>query len=276
MRRARRLLGRRIRPAFRIAAALACVLACSTAAATAAALDLAGTWYVLIHYRDDTTQDPAQLRWDERVWVFERAGAELRWTEYPIVVFEDDTGRFTREDGRYQRVLGAFEPNEGQKAAITRGLEVNPRGAKKKSLRGSDASGWSSGKSGGSASASIVTYSEVWSVRGLPAAPVFTRDDVLGAATMESMEGRTQLSTEAIDSGGDLLRGRFERDGTRHGTFRMQRAGATGLVSAGGKTPNEKLRERFEQQMREELGKRPGERISPGELERFLEERELE
>lgn len=259
-------------------AMLPLVVASGVIASTARAgdLDLAGTWYVLIHYRDDTTQDPQQMRWDERVWVFERTGSELRWNEYPIVVFDDDTGRFTREDGRYQRVIGAFEPSESQRVDIADGLQVNPRGAKKKSLRGSDAAGWSSGKGTGATSANVVSYVETWSIRGMPNTPVFTRDDTLGSPTMESMDGRTQFSTETVDSGGDVLRGRFERDGTRHGTFRMQRTGATAMVGVGGKTPNEKLRERIEQRVREELGKAPGEEISPEETERLLRERGVE
>jgi hypothetical protein len=39
------------------------------------------------------------------------------------------------------------------------------------------------------------------------------------------MEGRTEYRTQEIQAGGDVLVGTYERDGTRHGTFRMMRAG---------------------------------------------------
>ena len=58
--------------------------------------------------------------------------------------------------------------------------------------------------------------------------PVFRREDVLGSGRTESLEGVTEYATTEVASGGDVLRGTFERDGTRHGTFRMLRAGATG------------------------------------------------
>lgn len=250
---------------------LALALALLVGRPAAAEPSLEGTWYVLIHYRDDTTHDPAQLRWDERVWVLERKGKDLEWTEYPIVLFDDDAGRFTREGGHYARVIHAWEPSPGQQAQIQSGLQVNPRGSKKKTLRGDDAKGWTSGRPSSKASANVVTYTETWSISPGGGKPVFTRDDVLGAGTMESAEGRTQLTTESVDAGG-VLRGRFERDGTRHGTFRMMRSGAASHVKSDGKTPNEKLREMLEQRARERLGKQGDEPVSPEEIDRLLRE----
>ena len=109
-------------------------------AAPAPAVELAGTWYVLIHYKDDNAGNPEAERWDDRVWVFEKQGTNLRWTEYPIAVFDDESGRFERRDsGQYARILGSWEPSEGQLADIRDGLQVNSRGSKTKTLRGSDA-----------------------------------------------------------------------------------------------------------------------------------------
>lgn len=233
---------------------------------------LEGTWYVLIHYRDDTTHDPQQLRWDDRLWVIERRGQDLEWTEYSIVLFDDDDGRFTRDAGHYARVLHAWEPSPSQLAQIRSGLQFNPRGAKKKTLRGDDAKGWTSGRASSKASANVVTYSETWSIAPSAGKPVFTRDDVLAAGTMDSAEGRTQYTTEAIESDGALLRGRFERDGTRHGTFRLMRSGAASQIRSDGKTPNEKLRELLEQRVRERLGKQGDAPVSPEEIDRLLRE----
>ena len=49
----------------------------------------------------------------------------------------------------------------------------NPRGMKSKSLRGSDAEGWASASRARAASASVITYTENWSIEGMPDRPVF-------------------------------------------------------------------------------------------------------
>ena len=207
-------------------------------------VDLIGTWHVLVHYRDDHTVRPEQERWDDRVWVFERSGSRLRWTEYPIVVFSDETGRFERRStGQYARVLHAWEPNAKQLADIHSGLEYNTRGSKSKTLRGSDADGWASQRRSGAISASVITYTENWMIEGMPARPVFTRTDVMGSARTENVEGVTQYATDEVDAGGDVLRGSFERDGSRHGTFRMMRSGGARIVEGSGKTQGERFLE---------------------------------
>ena len=69
----------------------------------------------------------------------------------------------------------------------------------------------------------MIGYSESWHIEGLPAKPVFTRDDVRGSATIESMQGRTQYTTEFVSADGDEVRGTYVRDGTRRGRFVMRR-----------------------------------------------------
>ena len=88
-----------------------CVTLCLLLAggASAEGVDLLGTWYVLVHYKDDNAPNPEQERWEDRVWVFEKKGRRLKWTEYPIVVFEDDSGRFERRGtGQYARILHSW------------------------------------------------------------------------------------------------------------------------------------------------------------------------
>src|SRR5262249_50697603 len=154
------------------------------------AVELRGTWYVLIHYKDDNSENRDTERWDDRVWVFEKQGNGLRWTEYPIVVFEDESGRFERRaTGQYARILNYWEPSDAQLADIKDGLQVNTRGTKTKTLRGSDAQGWSSGRRGGAASASVVTYEEVWSIDDPEKLPVFKRSDFMGSGRSDTLEG---------------------------------------------------------------------------------------
>ena len=226
-------------------AALVLVAAVALPAA-AGALELEGTWHVLVHYKDSATNKPDQERWEDRLWVIEEKGTRLEWSEYPIVVFDDSAGRFERlGTNRQSRVLGYWEPNPGQRAQIRSGLEFNTRGSKKKTLRAKDG-GWTSARGGGGyESARFITYSETWSIRGTADLPRFVREDSLGAASAEEFSGQTVYETTAVESNGDVLVGRFERDGTRSGTFRLTRSGAASTVKGSGKTQGERVYEAF-------------------------------
>ena len=214
--------------------------------ARAEAVSLTGTWHVLIHYTDANSNKPEQMRWDDKVWVFEPAGSRLRWAEYPIVVFGDKHGRFTRlGTSRASRVLHGWEPNEGQLAQIRSGLEVNDRGSKSKTLRRSDGEPWRSQSRARPASAMAITYVEHWSIEGSPELPTFRREDVLGSGVNEDMEGVTLYTTTAVEGGGDVLRGTFGRDATRRGSFRLMRAGPVEGVKGSGKTQGERVYEVF-------------------------------
>ncbi len=97
---------------------------------------------------------------------------------------------------------------------------------------------------------SFISYEEKWSIDE-PAKPVFTRADILGSGGAEDAEGRTLWATETVEEGGGVLRGQYDRDSTRLGTFIMTRVGDLEFLSTDGKTPNQKLRERIERDIRE-------------------------
>ncbi|MCG8590025.1 MAG: M23 family metallopeptidase [Proteobacteria bacterium] len=218
-------------------AALGCI---AGGAAAEAELDLSGTWYVLVHYQDSATANPDVWRWEDRIWRFEAKGSRLQWTELPIVVFSDDSGRFERVAGRTARVLEAWEPNAAQLAEIRDGLQVNSRGAKRKRLRKND-DGWASQGAMRVQSASVIGYQENWSITGPPARPVFARDDLMGSGRTQSMEGRTQYATTEVAEDGNRIAGDYARDGTRVGRFQLIRAGETKALDA----DPEKARQRF-------------------------------
>jgi len=235
-----------------LAAALAFAVAALSAPGRAdEAVDLIGAWHVLVHYTDDHTHDPDQMRWDDKVWLFERSGSRLRWVEYPLVVFKDQTGRFDRSQGRLARVLDGWEPNEAQLAQIEAGLEVNNRGSKSKTLRKHGDDGWRSTTRPTAASASIVTYVENWIIEGATGEPIFRREDVMGSGRAENFEGVTEYTATEVASRGNVLRGIFERDGTRHGTFRMMRSGPPRSVKGKAKSEGQ----RFHQKYLERFGK---------------------
>jgi hypothetical protein len=186
--------------------------------ARAEAVELEGTWHVLVHFRDSAATNAEEERWEDRVWVFAREGGELRWTDYPIVVFDDESGRF---EGR-SRVLEYWEPSAGQLEQLAQGPKVNARGSRSKRLR-AHGDGWASAGGPTSQSATVITFTADWSVENLSSLPVFRLEDALGSAMTDSLEGATIYQTELVEEGGRVLRGRFERDGTRRGTFRMLR-----------------------------------------------------
>jgi len=204
-------------------------------------VDLIGAWHVLIHYTDDNTHNPEQMRWDDKIWVFEPSGSRLRWIEYPIVVFQSQTGRFDHSQGRLARVLHGWEPDAGQLAQIEAGLEVNSRGSKSKTLRKRGDGSWRSASRPSAGSVSIVTYVENWSIDAASGRPIFRREDILGSGVTESADGVTEFKTTEVASGGDLLRGTFERDGTRHGTFRLMRSGAPQAVKGRAKSEGQRF-----------------------------------
>jgi len=228
--------------------ALASLLAALSAAAPAAGIDLAGTWHLVVHYKDSVARNPDAERWEDRVWVFEREGERLRWIDYPIVVLQDESGRF---EGR-SRVLAHWTPNSGQAAELAAGPTVNSRGSKSKSLRGSNAGGWKS-SSAQQRSVAFITYEETWSIDAVEGQPVFTRVDVLGGGAADEAEGRTRYATSEVSADGNELRGSFDRDGTRTGRFTMTRVGAVKTLRSDGPTPNEKQAERVREEMLKQI-----------------------
>jgi len=169
------------------------------------------------------------------------------------VVFTDESGRFENAGtNRMRRIVHAWEPNAAQSAQIGTGLEVNPRGMRSKTLRNTRGA-WRSANRPTAASASVVSYVEYWSIEGEPQLPLFRREDSLGGERTESLEGVTLYETTAVDPAGDVLTGIFDRDGTRHGTFRMTRSGPIANVKGSGKTQSERIRDNFIANMGREM-----------------------
>lgn len=223
-------------------------LALFFAVSPARALDLEGTWYVLTHYQDSASNNPEAWRWADRVWRFAREGDQLEWTEWPIVVLDNEEGRFERlGSNRQSRILIAWEPNDAQLADIRNGLQVNSRGVKTKTLRSSEGGGvWRSTTAPAAVqSAVMLNYSEDWSIEDASGTPLFRRADSLGGGVAESMEGSAEYRTEEIRDDGRELVGSYQRDGTEVGRFRMIRSGETERTRGSGRTQQQRLMQMF-------------------------------
>ena len=212
--------------------AAAFAAAAAAAAAPAAALDLTGTWHVLVHYKDKVAHNADAERWEDRVWVFEREGDRLRWVDYPLVVLSDETGRFERlGTNRASRILAYWTPNPAQQAQIERGPPVNSRGSKSKTLTGTEPGLGLRQRAPASRPASSPTRRP--GIDGLPDKPGFSRPDSLGRAAARRPRA-ARSSRRRAEAGGDVLRGKYDRDGKRIGTFVIARVGAVHSVSEGG------------------------------------------
>lgn len=186
--------------------------------------DLVGTWFVLIHYRDSATANADKDRWLDKVWTFEMRGSRLHWVEYPIVVFESTAGRFESYKGNPRsRVLAKWEPNDSQLEELMAGPRVNSRGSKSKSLRGSDARGWKSVGRSRVSGANVIGYHEDWSIGPIAEQRVFAIREVMGNAARGNAEGLTRYLVDRSLSNDTKYSGRFDRDGTRIGTFQIFR-----------------------------------------------------
>ncbi len=245
---------RRTPPVHRTVIAALAGVVLLLAASPARALDLEGTWYMLVHYQDSDSNNPEAWRWEDRVWRFARQGDQLEWTEWPIVVLDSEAGRFEARGGnRRSRVLAAWQPDEAQLADIRNGLQVNSRGVKIKTLESSGGDGgrvWrSTAGAAAPGSAVMLTYSEDWSIEDPDGRPLFRREDSLGGGMAESMDGSTEYRTEEVHEDGQELVGRYQRDGTQVGRFRLIRSGETEKVRGSGLTQEQRLRQMFAAQV---------------------------
>ncbi|MBW2388912.1 MAG: hypothetical protein JRG89_10795 [Deltaproteobacteria bacterium] len=221
------LRGRQLRFMAWFAALLVCACATTRAAAEEPEpFELQGTWYVVVHYRDAGAASPEEQRWEDKIWSFEPKGSRLRWTEYPVVVFEDVRGRFEKlASGRRIKSSGAWQPSARQLSEVEKGLAVNSQWARGKSLRGNPQRGYRSGGTPNRESASVIGYSEAWEIRDLASLPVFRRTDEMSSGRSVALSGTTEYRSAAVDRGLDRITGHFSRDQLQSGTFVMIRSG---------------------------------------------------
>ena len=189
------------------------------AAQTARAVELEGTWYLLVHYRDASSSNPDALRWEDRVWHFQREGERLLWTDYELVNFVDARGRFERD----RRVVGPWEPSRSQRREIERGLFANPRGARVLALEQREEGEWRTRVDSDALrkSRAVMSFGLAGSIAGARDLPTFSIDEMLHRPDSIASLSRTVMTTESASTSGDQLTGSYTRGGTRTGSFRM-------------------------------------------------------
>lgn len=194
-------------------------VAADTEDADLSKVDLAGSWYVLIHYKDDDSVDKSITKFKDLVWTIEQKSDSMSFEEYPYVVFPDNQ-ELLRRSAMIEHL--PWEPDDSTWERIREALEVSSRAMKKKRLGGSVADGYSSSAGQKTGGFTTMTFETTWRVRFAPEAIRIEIVDVLGGAGLEGMEGATVYEVRER-LGKDELRGRYDRD-TLHGTFRMVRS----------------------------------------------------
>ncbi len=175
---------------------------------------------MLVHFRDASSANPDALRWEDRVWDFQRQGERLLWTEYELIDFVDARGRFERDR---RRVVGPWEPSGSQRREIRRGLFASPRGARVLALEQTEDGTWRTRTDPEALqkSRSVVSFGLSGSIARAGELPVFTIDEMLHRPGSVASLAHTVMTTQSAGDGGDQLSGDYARGGTRAGSFRM-------------------------------------------------------
>ncbi len=182
-------------------------------------LDLSGEWYVLIHYKDQRSEDESITKFKDFAWSIRQTPGLRDWESYPYVLFSDEL-ELIRRHAMIEHL--PWEPDETAWKQIRDTLEVSARAMTKKRLRGSVPEGFKS-KPPGAGGVGTLTFSRDWDVRFSEAEiRIQVIDSLSGTQGLAGMEEATVFEIRE-QVAPDELRGRWQ-EGSRRGTFRMVRA----------------------------------------------------
>lgn len=199
------------------AAALLWLVSGPAAAEDLSTLDLSGDWYLLVHYKDDRSEDKSITKFEDFAWSVEQEEEKISWSFYPYVMFNEDLELVRREAMR--RHL-PWEPSEALWDRIRSGIRVGSRASTHKTLRGSRAEGYESAPPMPMGAANMMTYTVNWTVIFEPAkATILITDSLSGGVGLEGREdSKVYEITERVSP--TELRGTYAEPNKR-GTFRM-------------------------------------------------------
>ncbi len=197
-----------------------------TPAEDLARLDLSGAWYVLIHYKDERSEDPSITKFRDFAWSIEQTANSLSVEYYPVVLFDEETEIERRHAMRGHQ---PWQPSQANLAALARSLDVSSRAMTSKRMTGSVAEGFRSRAPVASGGLNIVSFTKSWDVRFEPEAiQIVVTDSLSATAGLEGSEDSTVYRiTERF--GPNELRGTYE-EASRRGSIRMIRAGQRRVV----------------------------------------------
>ncbi len=202
--------------------ALGIVLAAPSARADTdlSQLDLTGHWYLLVHYKDDRSQDKSITKFKDTVWSILQDNTKIKITSYPYVFFSE-ADELVRRHNMMNHI--AWKPDDRIWGEIRESVRVSDRGAKVKTLKGSRADGFESNPSSGGFGMNTLTFSQNWKIAFAPEEiRIEIIDSLSGSGGLAGMdEAVVYRVTELVSE--TELRGRYD-DATRHGELWMVRS----------------------------------------------------
>ncbi len=189
-------------------------------------VDLNGSWYVLIHYKDEQSEDKSITKFKDFVWTIEQTANTLTWEHYPYVLFPEDAELIRRQAMRGHT---AWEPDESQWTHLKSAIDVSSRALTRKRMTGSVAQGWKSLAPLGSGGLNTMSFSRNWDVGFKPdKVSIVIVDSLSGATGLGGIEEATTYEIRERTSPGEF-RGTYE-EGSKRGTFRMVRSAERRVV----------------------------------------------
>ena len=190
-------------------------------------LDLGGDWYVLIHYKDDRSEDRSITKFKDMGWTVEQSPNTLTWEEYPYVMFDENT-ELIRRHAMVEHL--PWEPDESALSDLREHVDVSSRAMKRKRMTGNFEKGFRSLPPIVSGGLNTMTFTRTWTVSF---APELVRIQIVDSLSSDSdligaIEGATSFEiTEKTNE--NEYRGRYDDD-SRRGTFRMLRSSERRVV----------------------------------------------
>jgi hypothetical protein len=188
--------------------------------------DLSGDWYVLIHYKDDRSEDKSIVKFKDFAWSIEQRDKTMTWEHYPYVVFDDETELVRRAAMTKHK---NWEPDDGLWAKIRKSLEVSSRAADRKRLTGSTGEGFKSLAPITTGGLNTMSFTRNWDVSFHPEnVRIVITDALSGGAGLSGMEESILYEIREKVSQ-DEYRG-FWDGNTKRGQFRMVRSAERKVV----------------------------------------------
>jgi hypothetical protein len=183
-------------------------------------LDLTGEWYVLVQYKDKSSEDKSITNWKDYGWSIQQDAKGLSVEEFPYVIFDEGSEEVRRAAMRGHT---PWQPEGAILDNLHQHLDVSSRASRKKSLSGDFASGMKS-EAGGGAKAGTVSFTRDWQVSWAPAAVQIKITDSLGGGNsmLGEMEEASIYDIQAHPSPEELT-GTWS-EGDKSWTLRMIRS----------------------------------------------------
>ncbi len=184
-------------------------------------LDLSGEWYVLIHYKDASSEDKSITKFKDFAWSMRQAPSKLEIDEYPYVIFDEGTEEIRRADMRGHK---PWQPEGLVLDALLQHVDVSTRAMREKVLEGSTEAGMKSLAPADSSVAGTMSFVRNWDVTWSPALVRVSIVDSLsgGSAMLGGMEEASVFEIKERPSASEL-RGTWS-EGDKAGSLRMIRA----------------------------------------------------